>query len=301
MLPSVTSTWVDAMRTPILSFSGLVLLAVVTHAAALTVTDPSTTVTIAAGDDYATQVLGDAWDMKNAEDIDTDESSNLNAQTVGSGTYSASSTTCSAGANFYPVFQGYGTQTVAVSRGRFNPVDTSHYRYFTLKILSTTAQSTRAIFLKDGDSYVNQTFGSSLFKPVAANTWTILTWDMQTEAFTSAPYHPWSTYPQVQGLRFDPCASGSANIQVDWIRLTAPAAADQEYNVTWSDTGSMTYTITAIDSGATRYVFAAGVTGTSYLADFSRLAPGDYHVEVKRSDGTLHSARASYASTRRRR
>jgi hypothetical protein len=272
------------VRTLLWSICSVQLLAVSADAVGLTVTHPATDVTLAAGDDYATQVLGDAWDMSNAEDVDTDESGNLNLQTIGSGMYSATSNSCSSGANFYPVFQGYGKQTVAISRGRLDPIATSRYRYLTIKILTTTAQQTRAVFLEDGDSYANQTFGSSFFKSTAASTWTIQSWDMQTESFTAPPNHAWTTYPLLQGLRFDPCTAGSANIQVDWIRLTAPPAADQEYNVTWSDSGTMTYTISAVDSSGTRYVFATNVSGTSYLADFSRLSPGDYTVEVKRAD-----------------
>jgi hypothetical protein len=253
---------------------------------ALTVTNPSTTVVIAAGNDYATQVLGDPWDMTDAQDIDTDESSNLASQTIASGTYSAAASNCSTGANFYPLFQGYGAQTVATSNGRLYPIDTSTYRYLTIKIKDSTAQSTHIVFLKDGDSYTNQTFGSSFFKSVVANTWAIQTWDMYTEVFTSAPNHPWTTYPQLQGLRFDPCNTGTTNLQVDWTRLTAPASVNQTYNVTWTDTGApATYTINAIDSGAVPYTFATGISGRSFSADFSRLPPGNYQVEVQRSDG----------------
>jgi hypothetical protein len=271
---------------------GLASLLFATSAPALTVTAPAGTSVVAAGDDYATDVIGDAWDMNNARDIDTDESSNLAAQTFSGGLFTATASTCSSGtANVYPLFQGYGKQTVAIDRGPRFPVNTAKYRYLTVKIMTDTAQQARFVFLQDGDSYSTQTFGSSFYKPLAANAWTILTWDLNVDAFSTPPNKLWQNLPHVQGLRLDPCNTGASTIlKVDWLRLTATPVAAQMFNVTWSDTTSGSYTITAIDSGGIRYTFASGVGGTSYAADFSRLAPGDYHVEVSRSGATATSA-----------
>src|SRR4051812_19551980 len=105
--------------------------------AALTVTSPGAgSSTIAAGNDFATQVIGDAWDMKNAQDIDTDESASLNSQTFSGGVFSATDPEAVGGCAlaFFPMFMGYGTQTVAVARGQKFAIDTSVYRYFTMKI-----------------------------------------------------------------------------------------------------------------------------------------------------------------------
>src|SRR3954468_8730116 len=80
---------------------------------ALVVTSPGAgSSAIAAGDDYATQVIGDAWDMNNADDIDADESVNLASQTYASGYFTATDTSTSGacGANFVPLEAGYGTQ-----------------------------------------------------------------------------------------------------------------------------------------------------------------------------------------------
>src|SRR3954471_17956388 len=72
---------------------GLVSLLFAISCSALTVTSPVGTSVVAAGDDYATGAIGDAWDMNNAQDIDTDESSNLAAQTFSAGLFSATAST----------------------------------------------------------------------------------------------------------------------------------------------------------------------------------------------------------------
>ncbi|MEP6483254.1 MAG: hypothetical protein ABJB01_02310, partial [Rudaea sp.] len=269
-------------------FSGLPSIA----QGALVVTSPSSgAVIIAAGDDYATQVMGDAWDMNNAEDIDTDESLNLTSQTYSGGHFSATDTSAinSCGAYFFPLVMGYGTQTVTVSRGPRFPIDASRYRYFTMKIKQSggvQSQTDRVIFFQDGDSTVSGTYGSSTFGTVTPNVWNFQTWDFFTDVFSSSPYKPWTMLPKVEGLQIPICNSGSPNLQIDWIRLTSAPTPEQKFTVTWTDSTSSTYSITAIDSDGARFQFAAGVSGNSFGADFSRLAPGDYHVEVKRADGT---------------
>lgn len=248
---------------------------------------PAGSSTVQASTDFATQVVGDAWDMNNPQDVDTDESANLNAQTFSGGVFSATCTVpANSSASFWPQFTGYGSNIVATKRGPRYPIDTSVYRYFTIKLKASTTQQDRVLFFKNGDTSVTGNYGSGIFQSLPANQWAIQTWDLYTDVYTTSPYFPWTSFAQVQGIRVDPCTAGSATIQVDWIRLTAAPSAGQSYTVTWSDTVNSTYTITAVDADGARYQFATGVSGTSYVADFSRLAPGDYHVEVKRADLT---------------
>ncbi len=270
---------------------------------ALVVTSPGTgSSIIAAGDDYATQVMGDAWDMNNAQDIDTDESVNLASQTYSGGYFSATDTSAvnACGASFVPLEAGFGSHTVTITRGPKFPIDTSKYRYFTMKIKQSggaAAQTDRVIFYQDGDSTINGTYGSSTFGSVTPNQWNFQTWDFFNDVFTTNPYMAWTSLPHVEGLQVPICNSGSPNLQIDWIRLTAAPTAAQKFNVTWSDTTSSSYTITAIDSDGARFTLASGVTGTAYDADFSRLAPGNYHVEVMRTGATATSAGVVHINT----
>ncbi|HZP67916.1 MAG TPA: hypothetical protein VFB32_16555 [Rudaea sp.] len=266
------------------------------HATITVTAPPAGSTTVAAGDDYATQVIGDAWDMSNPQDIDTDESAQFNAQSFSGGLFTATYATTGCNSGFYPLFMGYGTQTVAIARGPLYPVDTSHYRYFTAKFKATGTNASLnniLFFFQDGDSRVNNTYGASTFKSANGNQWEILTWDLDTEFSTGTPYKPWTSLPHVQGIEFVPCNSATGGgLQVDWIRLTAAPSAAQMYTVMWSDTGGNTsYTISAADADGATYIFTNSASGTSYSADLSRLAPGDYHITVAgNTSGTATSA-----------
>jgi hypothetical protein len=283
--------------TGVRSLSALLLLFVDVSACALSVTAPPAGSTIVqAGDDFATQVIGDAWDMSNPQDIDTDESANLTSQTFSGGVFSASASACTA--SFWPQFTGYGSQIVAIERGPRYPIDTSIYRYFTIKFKTSTAQSDRVLFFKNGDTGVTGNYGSGIFKSSPANQWTIQSWDLYSDVYTTSPYFPWTSFAQVQGIRFDPCSTGTPSIQVDWVRLTAVPTGSQMYTVTWSDSGgSGPYTVTAIDADSATYTFTSSASGTSYAADLSRLEPGDYHIQVSRSGASATSTGVLHVNT----
>lgn len=266
--------------------------------AALTVTQPAASDVIVAGDDYATQVLGNAWDMKDAIDIDTEESLNVTSQAfvLGSGPFSGLTT--AADANVYPLFEGQ-LNSINLSRGATFPVDTSHYRYLTVKMRATQpsapVENSRVVFYQ-----VNGTFGLGIFHALPNNAYFIFTNDMLTQIEPTSP-HQWTDFPQVTGLRIDPATPGGAfsagsQFSIDWIRLTAPAIAAQQTPVAWTDSGSASmYSIVAIDSAGkgTSYTLSTTVRSgkTSYQADTSFLAPGQYQIQVKRNlDSTANNS-----------
>jgi hypothetical protein len=272
---------------------------------ALTITRPSAGEVIAAGDDYATQVLGNAWDMSDAIDIDTEaeESPGIVNPTFSSGVFSAS--TGGNGAFFYPLFQGYPL-SVNSSRGANFPIDTTHYRYVTIKIRATVALPSaahdfwRPVFLKDGDSYNQGTYGYAAYYTLTPNTWQILTLDMISQIGGTSP-HLWTDYPQVTGLRIEPATQdsgtfASVQVDIDWIRLTAPATSAQKYLVQWTDSGyAGAYNIAAIDAGGTSYPLGSSTAAAiSYLADMTFLAPGQYTIKVTRSNSSATASSATF-------
>lgn len=288
------------MRTMKFRFAFLSALGLLVSApafAALTVTNPpATTTTIAAGDDFATQVVGNAWDMDSTTDFDVGESTGLNAQSIASGLYSATVASTTVGGSFMALPMGWGSKTIPHWIGEMYPVDTSHYTDFTIKLRDsggTGKEPTRLVFFRDGDSPGDGSFGSTHFKTIAQDgSWAIESFDLLTETYGPANHlHLWTDYPLMHGLRFDfavdPNTTGKAlgpDVQVEWMRMTTPSP----YSVTWTDSPIATYNVTAIDSDGIRFQFnSAAIAGTSYSADFALLAPGDYHIEVKNlSKGT---------------
>ncbi|UXI69215.1 hypothetical protein [Tahibacter amnicola] len=275
------------------------LLIGATTASALNVTQPDgVNDLVAAGDDFATQVLGDAWDMSHVGDLSTYDSGGLQSQLFNSGIYSAVTTNADPGTYIHhPGTDG----TVNLSRGKRHPIATGVYRYATLKIRMTAnsgpplsgLQPLQYFFLENDGSFLAGTIGFSNFFHISPNAWTILSVDMATQVHPASTY-TWTGFPTVGGLRLDPTVNTNVKVEIDWIRMTSAPTSGQRYTVMWSDTVSGSYTVTAIDGDNARHILGTGVSGTSYSADLSVLAPGDYRIEVSRngatslSPGTVH-------------
>src|SRR4051812_47858623 len=76
------------LRTSNLLALSCLICALPQTAAALSVTQPTAATIVQAGDDYATQVLGDAWDMNNALDVDSQDSYAVAGQGFSAGVFS---------------------------------------------------------------------------------------------------------------------------------------------------------------------------------------------------------------------
>jgi hypothetical protein len=261
--------------------------------AAITVSQPTASTSVEAGDDYAAQVLGNAWDMSDAIDVDTQESlAYFTGLNFGSGNLSG--TTSIAGAGLFPLYMGLGS-TINLSRGANFPIDTTHYRYLTVKLRDNAAsQNVNAYFYPTDIS----AYGVTHYFPVPQNQFAIVTIDFINDLYPSpTSIVQWTDQTSVRGLRLDPANGSSIGFNIDWIRLTAPATAAQKTSVQWTDSGSAsTYSIIAVDTAGTgtSYTLASGVSGTSFLANTSFLAPGQYQIQVKRTDNTATGSSATF-------
>jgi hypothetical protein len=281
-------------------FLGPALLAL--NVQALTVVSPTASSVVAAGDDYATQVLGNAWDMSDTVDVSSQESIAIASQTVAASVFSG--TTSANGAYLYPVFMGYPS-SINLSRGANHPIDTSHYRYVTFKIRvnqPSQPQFTRVVGLLDGNSYAatpKLTVAESFYSAqLPNNSWTIVTFDMVTN--NDNVFYHWTDFPQLTGLRIDPATTNAggayANVpfSIDWVRLTAPATSAQKTSVQWTDSPVSTYNVSAIDSVGTSFLLASNVGGTSLTADTSFLPPGQYQIQVSRTNNTASALSSAF-------
>lgn len=269
---------------------------------ALGVNLPNATTVVPAGDDFATQVLGNPWDMGDSTDIDMQESLGLSNQSIAGGMFSG--TAAQQASNIYPLFMGYAN-SINLSGGASHPIDTAHYRYVTYKLRvtpTTQPQYTRAIGVKDGGSYGTApptVAEGSYSAPLPNNAWKIVSFDMVTQ--NDGKYYQWQAFPALTGLRIDPANTNAAapytsrTANLDWIRLTAPATNAQKTSVVWTDSGySGTYNISASDSGGTTFALGANISGTSYSADLSILPPGAYTITVARSDSSATANSATF-------
>ena len=277
--------------------------------AAVVVTAPNgASPRVAAGTDFATEVVGNAWDMDRTRDVQLAESTDLVNQLVSGGTYVA--TTGNTDGNpvidpsFFMLFQGI-QRSVPNATGDLYPIATSRFRYLTFKARvsgggASGNQLAMAFWYRDRDSIPDRTFGCSAFIPIPVGGWQIVTVDLtvgaQSAGCGSLGNQQWTDSALQRGFRIDPVifpgdGSGSGvNVEIDWIRLTSPTVtASQRFTVTWTDNVSnQPYTVTAIDADGARFVLGANVAGNarSFDADVSRLAPGNYTIEVSNASSS---------------
>lgn len=244
---------------------------------------------LAEGEDYASFVLGNRWNMEDASDLVMTEFKDVANRQFNQGVFEFNTTgTDSQVWLIYPGLPG----AVPVQAGFHYPVDTSEYRYLSFKIRYSGSgisinQPFLMYFLDDGNSFNDGSFGWSnpvYFQP---DEWTIVTIDLHTEGVGAGAGRHWLDYALIEGLRLDPTNKASVNIEIDWVRLTKAAQANQLFTVQWTG-GSAPYEVSLLDeSGVETAVLAqvlAQVTNPSVQLDMSHYPPGQYHVRVNGVD-----------------
>jgi hypothetical protein len=252
----------------------------------IVITAPSANAVFAAGPDYATDVLGDPWDMRNQQDVALDPAQMVgwnNTLTPANGLLTG--VTNGTAGSFVTFLQRAWYMINNPGRtGRRYPIDTTKYTKISWKMSSTAGEFPRILFFqKDigdpADVGSSRTYLNATQTPVPAGT-TIYMMDM---AQVNAPQTsgPAWTSGTVAGLSLYPNSGNGANtIGVSWMRITAGdgTATAKNMRVTWTGgTGSVAVNIT--DAGGTTYLAGSSSSG---LLDFNYgiLPPGTYTLNV---------------------
>lgn len=258
--------------------------------------DVSTNVKLAEGIEFSAYVKGNRWDMSDAEDITISESRNLSNETFLNGVYSALTNDSPDGrtdSKFYLTWPGLPAAVYSIESGQKYPIDTSLYRYLTIKIRhlndngapTGTLHPVKVFFFQDENSIRDGVFGSTNSISVASDgDWHVVRFDLVEDVPPTSNYG-WSDFSSVKGLRIDPTIYANTGIEVDWIRLTAPGDTATGYSVQWSG-GTEPYSITARRQNDISVTMASGLTGTSANVDFSTLPSGAYTIEVLDEQGS---------------
>ncbi|RMH87399.1 MAG: hypothetical protein D6681_15165 [Calditrichaeota bacterium] len=262
-----------------------------------TVTVPASPV--AEGKDYATQVLGDPWDMSEYSDISQylNQSGEVDVvQNVGvnNGIFSATSSgDVSQGRNgwFFTVFPGYQTAIHTGRSGSKAPIDSGQYQcfYIAMKVDSPAANQFgpdqyRVFWFADdrlngsGAPY-GFTNGIPLYPeynydpPVPI--WKLYSIDLPVQGYQQTA---WTDQSQWQGFRIDPTINAGVNYAVDWVRLTD--CSPRTVTVTFTPNAAIS-AVWLRPAGETRRIrIATDVTGSSgsYVLDVQGVQPGSYYV-----------------------
>ena len=285
------------MRT--LRFSSLVLCLLwpsLAHAQSLTITSPTAGQRLTAGPDYATDVLGDPWDMNNNEDVSPypDERAGWGSDYAIANGKAGGTLVPNAGAadtQLVFLYRGYYGAITAGRAGVKYPIDPNLYKKLSFKMRSDVAVQVPQVYWfhqQHNDPAPGGFTGNG--DGVMFATATETGYHIYVNNLTGSNYggQAWTDGP-VYGLRIDPNGTQTGyQVFFDWVRLTRadddPAAV--RHTIRWSDGGGST-TIEVIDSEGMTYTIASGVGGSEYSWAYGLLPPGNYTLRVtSRGDTT---------------
>ena len=255
----------------------------------LTISSPAAGAILAAGPDYATDVLGDPWDMSNVEDVARDP-----AQVVGWTNFSVANGV--AGGTTALVNGASNATTITFLQrayygilnpgrtGRRYPIDTSKYAKLAFKMNSTRGDQSPRIgwFHNDLGDPVADGFGMRYVDPVfptpAGNNIFVvdLTQNLLAgQAWSSGVVKGFILYPNSSAVGYP--------VSFDWVRLTAgdAMATATVMPISWSG-GSGTSMIQVTDAGGSTYTVASGISATTFNWNSGVLPPGSYTLKVTR-------------------
>lgn len=193
--------------------------------ATITITQPDgANDTLGQGDDFATTVLGDPWDMSEPTDIMT--VNDLPNVTFSGGVLTYNTPT-SVGSGGVPLLFGHGSQVDAGKIGALFPIDTSRYHWLSFRIRQPSGTSITAIWHTTDEYFFNEASTQSI--PVTASGWQTYVINLSTYPKASGA---WTG--QVKGLYIQSNTSPGAQVSIDWVRLTANNPSSNSLPIAWS-------------------------------------------------------------------
>lgn len=248
---------------------------------------PQATVVAAEGNDFATRVLADPWDMNALSDVSihlnrSGQSYDTENISVANGVFSARSRTNDA--NFTVLFPGYEDMIRTGNMGSLKPINSATYRCLYVAMFVQGADTAAQPIWFATDALNNGVWGQSYF--FTGNS----RWQVYAINLPSAPAAGgtgWTGSGTWQGLRLDPTNQANRIFEVDWVRLTDCAASNA--TVRWSGNAGANASLWLRPQGTTRDILLqTGVNGGSGQAviDVQGVQPGTYSVLVRNTSGT---------------
>lgn len=239
---------------------------------------------ISESDDYATQVLGDPWDMNNLTDIHLPY--HYSAPTLGNGIWSA--VTTGSGAELY--FQDPNLPEAYTYPGEKNgvnyPIDTGRFTHLEVRMYSDQASpiappnTLGSIFYwyKNPQDTAPCSNCNSAHFPIYAG-WHVYDIDLNDNGGT------WSSQGTVAGLRMDaPIGLNGDTVKYDWARLVSRSTP--AVTITWQANSSAStvnlYLSTDPDPTQDNELLIASqpIGQNSYSWTGAGMAPGTYYIHA---------------------
>jgi hypothetical protein len=243
------------------------------------------------GNDFATQVLGDPWDMEEFSDIGTylnnsNQSQFLTNVSVANGTFSA--TSVGSDPQFTLLFPGYLGAMALGKVGANYPIDSSKYKclYMAMDVESSKPDYFEVYWF--ANNYLNG--GSWGTTNVLMNLdlgWNLYSVNLANANNTFVGNTRWSDYGSWQGLRIDPSVR-SSSFSVDWVRLTDCQPVD--FRVSGLPTNSYLILFFVKDGREIRVSNPVQTSTGSYTFDLQGIEPGSYTYQVRTPSGNVVSS-----------
>ena len=264
----------------------------VTAQSQLQITSPAAGTVLVAGPDFATDVLGDAWDFSNIEDISRDPEQRrgwtggpINGLTVNGRVGGTTDFVFGnqAGSSITILERAYYTLINPGRNGARFPIPTGTYTKIAFKMGSQRSDQFPRVywFQNDLGNPAGEGAGWAGVSPAPAAGDTISVLDL-----TSAPGggNPW-TSANARGLTLYPNNSAVGyGVNYDWVRLTTGDSNGAAARVTISWTGgSGNSTVQVFDSAGAPLTVAASTSATSLSWNYGVLPPGTYTLRVTRN------------------
>lgn len=287
----------------IILFNLLIPLTLV--AQTLTITSPSTDVSVKSGDDFATDVLNNPWDMSQLRDIGWQEHFPDSSNNISSGVWSSNNLSGAPG-YIFPLFHGFknSARTIRLpgdlslpAYGYDNPIDASKYNYLSMKSRHSRRQLLKFYWNNDLSTYEGWPDNSRFVRaydgvgPINednSNTFRTTLFDLNNFASNySYESSSGSWTGNIFSLRIDPSHSAinGDSFAIDWIRLVDPSSAPN-LTITWNSSSipggshiTIYYDEDNSGSNGTPLNTLISDTGT-YTFPTAALPPGDYYFYI---------------------
>jgi hypothetical protein len=280
-------------------------------------------VTVGEGDDFASRVLVNPWDMNERRDIGYEIGlNNISASNgVWQGTFDGVDYASggASGAYFFPLFEGFSSPTQGTMLSQelaWNPIgaqdkyaiDTSKYTQLSFRMY-TSARSQYVVhwtgakpvnwpmdqlpndgrFVDSDGCYTSTNF---IYWPAG---WRTYYFDLtQNNGDPNWRVGNWRDQSRVRGLRIDPSAGApvGTQVKVDWIRLTDPSSSPT-VQIQWNGSGFAANDLVDIwiadnpngTDALSPVIRSIPATAGSYSFKTSTLAPGQHYFRLKLMSG----------------
>ncbi|MCL5074243.1 MAG: hypothetical protein M1136_01125 [Chloroflexi bacterium] len=303
MPPKVSSQWLSLLHLSLAVLLGLALLigymslsgeSTSSQAAPSLAfhgfTAPSGTEKVAEGEDYASLVWGDPWDMSQITDIYNERTLNMSS---GAGTNRLeivegsilSGTTTTNDPQIFLLWPGYAKYQTVDKYGSLHPIDASKYKQLSFRMYLSQADpntSGARLFWYGSTKLQDGPYTGSNVIPVYPG-WHIYTIDLSAIGKSEGNLD-WTG--QIVGLRLTPVMASGVDVRIDWVRLTPLDTDSTTFNIQWTAGSGVAslYADSDTDDTATLEQITTGLDvshTTSYTWKTAHLPPGNYYVAAR--------------------